>query len=183
MTLVAIQLFSIILTNVTGLVGDYHTMSDSNDIQKEDLKIGTAITSSPIFKAYSNYSGTDSSYGFFSPNVGSEFVMSFAVLDRNGKRLGEHQSPASLRQNESQIRFNMCTFPMMDKIMMDEPNELFDKYFEVMMHQIAENIKDSYETGYKVISEIYIHQPPTIQQAQEGKTDQLVLLERYTFRF
>jgi hypothetical protein len=180
---VSIQLFSIVFVNVNGLVGDYHTMSKSNDAQEKDVKIGTAITSSPIFRAYSNYSGTDTSYGFFSPNVGSEFVMSFAVSDRNGKRLGEHQAPASLQQNESIVRFNMCAFPMMDKIMLKEPNELFDKYFEVMMHQIAENIKDTYETGYKVVSEIYIHQPPTIKEAQEGTKDKLVLLERYTFRF
>ncbi|MCH2217238.1 MAG: hypothetical protein MK076_04025, partial [Flavobacteriales bacterium] len=119
--LVSIQLLSIVLTNVIGLIGDQKMMSDATDTQKKDLKIGTAITSSPIFKAYTNYSGTDSSYGFFSPNVGSEFVMSFAVLDRDGKRLGEHQFPASLEQNESKVRFNMCTFPMMDKIMLDEP--------------------------------------------------------------
>jgi hypothetical protein len=181
--LVSIQLFCIVLINVTGLVGDYNTLSESNDTQQEDLKIGTAITSSPIFKAYSNYSGTDTSYGFFSPNVGSEFVMSFAVLDRDGKRLGEHQSPTSLQQNESKVRFNLCTFPMMDKITLDEPNELFDKYMEVMMHQIAEDINDTYEAGHKVVSEIYIHQPPTIKEAQEGKTEKLVLLERYTFRF
>lgn len=183
-TLVSIQLLSILFVNVNGLVGDYNTMSDSeDDTQVEELKIGTAIVSSPIFKTYTNYSGTDTSYGFFSPNVGSEFVMSFAVLDCDGKLLGEHQSPASLQQNESKVRFNLCTFPMMDKIMLEEPNELFDKYFEVMMHQIAENIKDTYETGYKVISEIYIHQPATIKEAQEGKTERLVLLERYTFRF
>jgi hypothetical protein len=182
-TLVSIQLLSIVFVNVTGLIGDYQVLSDEKDTQQEDLKIGTAITSSPIFKAYSNYSGTNSSYGFFSPNVGSEFVMSFAVLDRNGKRLGEHQAPASLEQNESIVRFNMCSFPMMDKIMLEETNELLDKYFEVMMHQIAENVKNHYETGYKVISEIYIHQPPTIKEAQEGKQERLILLERYTFRF
>lgn len=181
--LVSIQLFCIVLVNLTGLVGDFNTMSDSDDPKKKDIKIGAAITSSPIFKTYSNYSGTDTSYGFFSPNVGSEFVMSFAVLDCDGKVLGEHQSPASLQQNESKVRFNLCMFPMMDKIMLDEPNELFDKYFEVMMHQIAENIKDSYDEGYKVVSEIYIHQPPTIQQARQGTSEKLVLLERYTFRF
>lgn len=183
-TLVSIQLFSIISVNVEGLLGDYEMMSDKEDTQVEkDVKIGSALRSSPIFKTYANYTGTDTSYGFFSPNVGSEFVLSFAVLDRDGKLLGEHQTPTSLQQKESKVRFNLCTFPMMDKIMMEEPNELFDDYFEVMMHQIAENIKKSYKTGYKVVSEIYIHQPATIEQTLEGKTEKLILLERYTFRF
>ena len=182
-TLAVIQLLSIISINVEGLLGDYETMSDNDTQVEKDVKIGSAILGSPIFKTYANYTGTDTSYGFFSPNVGSEFVLSFVVFDGNGKLLGEHQSPASLEQNESKVRFNLCTFPMMDRIMMEEPNELFDKYFEVMMHQIAENIKESYQTGYKVVSEIYIHQPATIKETLEGKTERLILLERYTFRF
>lgn len=183
-TLVAFQLFSIITVNVESLVEDYDVISGNNDAEVEkDVKIGSAFLSSPIFKTYANYTGTDSSYGFFSPNVGSEFVMSFTVIDCEGKLLGEHQSPVSLQQNESKVRFDLCTFPMMDKIMMEKPSDILDKYFELMMHQISEDIKDSYETGYKVISEIYIHQPATIQETVEGKTEKLVLLERYTFRF
>lgn len=183
LTLFTVQILAIVFVNVHCLVGEVNAISTPDETKVEDVKIGSAIISSPIFKTYANYTGTDASYGFFSPNVGSEFVLLFSVLDSHGKLLGEHESPASLIQKESHARFNLCTFPMMDKIMLGKPHELFDKYFELMMHQIAENINESYEEGHKVISEIYIHQPATIGETLEGKTEKLVLLERYTFRF
>lgn len=182
-TLVSIQIICLLLINVEGLVNDYLTMMNTDETQEQDLKIGFAFESNPVFKIYANYTGTNSGYGFYSPNVGSEFVMSFMVLDTKGKLLGEHQSPISLQQKESHSRFNLCTFPMMDRIMLKEPNEIYDKYFEVMMHQIAKNIKDTYQTGYKVISEIYIHRSTTIKESLDRKTEKLVLLERFTFRF
>ncbi|QHI37776.1 hypothetical protein IMCC3317_31580 [Kordia antarctica] len=182
-TLIVIQLFCLLFINTHGLIRDYYTLTNPDVTDVKALKIGHAIESSPIFKTYANYTGTDAGYGFYSPNVGSEFVMSFAVVDCDGKLLGEHQAPISLQQKESKVRFNLCTFPMMERIMLDEPNEIYDKYFEVMMHQIAKNINDSYETGSKVISEIYIHQPAQIQETLDGKTERLALLERYTFRF
>lgn len=182
-TLIVIQLFCLLFINTHGLIRDYYTLTEPNESHAEELRIGYAIESSPIFKTYANYTGTNSGYGFFSPNVGSEFIMSFAVLNHQGELLGEHQAPVSLQQNESQARFNLCTFPMMERIMLGEPNEIYDKYFEVMMHQIAKNINDSYETGSKVISEIYIHQPVKIQESLDGKTEKFALLERFTFRF
>ncbi|WP_420570927.1 hypothetical protein [Kordia sp.] len=182
-TLVTIQLACLLFINSHGLIRDYYTTTDPDGPHTEGLKIGQAIAGSPIFNAYANYTGTDSGYGFYSPNVGSEFVMSFAVLDCNGKLLGEHESPVSLQQKESKARFNLCTFPMMQRITLKEPNEIYDKYFEVMMHQIAKNINDSYETGSKVISEIYIHRPTKIQESLDGKSESFYLLERFTFRF
>lgn len=182
-TLIVIQLCCLLFINTYGLIRDYYTLTNPDVKDVEVLKIGHAIEGSPIFKTYANYTGTDAGYGFYSPNVGSEFVMSFAVVDCDGKLLGEHQAPISLRQKESKVRFNLCTFPMMERIMLGEPNEIYDKYFEVMMHQIAKNINDSYETANKVVSEIYIHQPAQIQEALDGKTEKLALLERYTFRF
>lgn len=182
-TLIAIQLFCLLFINTQSVMTDYYRLTDSVETHQEELKIGYAIESSPIFKTYANYTGTNSGYGFYSPNVGSEFVLSFAVIDYQGKLLGEHQSPINLKQNESKSRFNLCTFPMMERIMLEEPNEIYDKYFEVMMHQIAKNIKDSYATGYKVVSEIYIHKPPKIQESLEGKNEKFVLLERFTFRY
>ena len=182
-TLVSIQILCLLFINIHGLMRDHLMFFDSDETQIMDLKIGFAIESSPIFKTYANYTGTNSGYGFFSPNVGSEFVMSFSVFDHKEKLLGEHQAPLSLQQNESHARFNLCTYPMMERIMLEEPNEIYDKYFEVMMHQIAKNIKDSYQTGHRVISEIYIHRPTTIQECLDGKPERLVLLERYSFRF
>ncbi len=181
--LIIIQLFCIVFTNTYGLIRDYYRLNYPDDTHSEILKIGWAIGSSPIFKTYANYTGTNSGYGFYSPNVGNEFIMSFAVLDHNGKLLGEHQHPLSLEQNESRSRFNLCTFPMMKRIMLEEPNEIYDKHFKVMMHQIAKDIKVYYDTGHKVISEVYIHRYPKIEAFLNGDTEKFKLLERHTFKF
>lgn len=182
-TLVSIQMFCILFTNTFGIIEDYYTLEDPNGIHTEDLKIGLIIGESPIFKTYANYSGTSSGYGFYSPNVGSEFVMSFAVLDQDGKILGQHQNPINFKQKESLSRFSLCTLPMMQRIIIKESNEIYDNYFKVMMHQIAESIKDSYAEGYKVVAEIYIHKYPNIERSLNGETENFALLERYTFRF
>lgn len=182
-SLVSIQILCIMFINIYSLMKDHLRTLDENETPVMDLKIGAAIESNPVFKTYANYTGTDCGYGFFSPNVGSEFVMSFTVVDETGKVLGEHQTPNTLVQNESRVRFNLCAYPMMERIMLEEPNEIYDKYFEVMMHQIAQNINSTYTNAHRVISETYMHRPATIKESLEGKTEQLLLLERFTFKF
>lgn len=182
-TLVIIQLFCLVFINTQHLLVDYFDLNNPDQTQSKNLKIGLAIENSPIFKIYSNYTGTNSGYGFFAPNVGSEFVMTFTVLDCENKLLGEHQSPQSLKQNESRSRFNLCAYPMMERIMLGEQNLIYSSYFNVMLHQIAEDINSNYNTGHKVVSEIYMHQYPKIEEALNGNTEKFQLLERFTYRF
>lgn len=182
-TLVSIQMFCLLFTNTFGIMEDYLTLDDPDGTHTEDLKIGRIIGDTPIFRMYANYTGTSSGYGFYSPNVGSEFIMSFTVLDKDGKVLGQHQNPINLKQKESLARFSLCTVPMMQRIIIKESNEIYDNYFKVMLHQIAEGINDYYSDGYKVIAEIYVQKYPKIQQLLDGETEKFALLERYKFNF
>jgi len=182
-TLVAIQICCLLFTNTFGIIEDYITLDDPSETHTEDLKIGRIIGNTPIFRMYANYTGTSSGYGFYSPNVGSEFIMTFTVLNKDGKILGQHQNPINLKQKESLVRFSLCTVPMMQRIIIKESNEIYDNYFKVMLHQIAEGISSYYSDSYKVIAEVYVQKHPKIEQSLHGKTENFALLERYKFKF
>ncbi len=184
-SIVTIQLLCLVFVNTYQLVDGYYVTNNRKEECKNDkfLQAGNKILTSGLYKLYTNYTGTNSGYGFYGPNVGSEFILSFTVLDSDNKVLGKHRRPSTIIQNESKQRFDLCTYPMMLRIEQENKNKILDDYFEVLLHQISEKINNEYDSGYKVIAEIFLHDFPDIENSSKGEQEGFKILERYKFTF
>ncbi len=181
--LVTIQFLFLVFTNTHQLITDYYLVRP--ELDKADnavLNAGREVIMSDVFQTYSSYTGTSSGYGFFAPNVGSEFILLFSIYDDQGTLLGVDRYPHSLIQNESRNRFDLYTLPMMQRLK-NGKNELLNDYFEVMLHEISRKISINYDQGSKVVCEALMHKYPQIEDFKKGATEQFYPLEKYIFNF
>jgi hypothetical protein len=72
----SIVLFVIIVTSIRSSFNGYYSFYYENkEYQKPTLfKISDIIASNSVFRFFSVYSGFDTGYGFFAPNVSSDFL-------------------------------------------------------------------------------------------------------------
>lgn len=178
--MVIVQLIALLFINVKHFLNDYYDLNYGRDHNK--LLIGERIASSPILKFYSAYSGTNSSYGFFGPNVGSDFPLSFWVYDEDCNLLSIKTRP-HLEQTESKMRFALCTLPIGDKIGVTTSNYILNRYIEIMLHQIATDVRSEFANGKYVEAKVYATDYPKIQEFLSGKEEKLILIDKYSFNF
>ena len=72
-----------------GTFDGYYGFYYENKDYKKPLfyKISENIAESKPVNIFTSYTGFDTGYGFYAPNVASDFVMSFELKDQNGKIL------------------------------------------------------------------------------------------------
>lgn len=117
------------------------------------------ITSVP-YTLFSTYSGSNSSYGFYAPSVGSEFMLSFKVMDATNTIIGLETRP-ELNMDESKLRFDLCTMPVQDMLL--DTSSVASTYTKIMMHQIAAHFLNKYEAGVWVMANIYVYKYPGLE--------------------
>lgn len=172
----------ILCININHFIGDLKTVTGSQDSVSISgfEKFIVRITSSYVFTTCSTYTGSNSSYGFYAPSVGSEFLMSFKVLDSSNNIIGVHNGP-ELRQDESKLRFELCTLPVQEKLL--NPNSIANDYTKIMMHQISSHLKNGYKNSHWVAANIYVYKYPTKQEYLNYKGPRNVVeVARYNFK-
>ena len=178
------QLFVIITVNIYGLLEGYYGYYYGPKYNRGTLyKISENISYSNPIAFYSTYTGTATTYGFYAPNVASQFLMNFIVFDKNGKQLDVRISP-NFKHKESKHRFALCTSIMMDKMEIKQSkmiNEPLDGYIKVMLHEIAMNIKKEYTGAYKIFANVFLHEFPSIKEFKAGKKEKIILVDKYQF--
>ncbi len=69
------------------------------------LALCQRFIASPLIQYYAYFSGTETGYGFFAPQVGSQYISRFTLYDGQGDILGEYENPG-LRQREGLLRYS-----------------------------------------------------------------------------
>lgn len=130
---------------------------------------------------FSSYTGFETGYGFFSPNVASDFIFIFNIFDENNN-LKEVVNGVRLKTKESNIRFQTINTMYLDKL--KEPsqkgyNEKYNRYLDIIMEQITKYVKKEYPKNYKIETNLYLYDYPTIPRFNEGKKEQLFFIKKY----
>lgn len=132
-------------------------------------------------KHFSSYTGFETGYGFFSPNVASDFVFIFKIFDENNT-LKEVSSSLKLNTKESNIRFQTINTMYLDKLKDSTQigyNEKYDKYLDIIMEQISKYVKREYPEKYKIETNLFLYDYPTIQKFNNGSKERLFLIKKY----
>ncbi|RNA61041.1 hypothetical protein D1631_03360 [Chryseobacterium nematophagum] len=108
-----IQLFGIfsllLLVFIIGLKGTfdgyYGFYYENKSYEKPILYQATeSIVQSEAVSIFASYTGFDTGYGFYAPNVASDFVLTFELKDKNGNIIEEKAMP-SFQKKESVVRY------------------------------------------------------------------------------
>ncbi len=183
MLIVAIILFIILNTATKLTFESYYGFYYENGDYKENI---LSKTTSKIFNFYpiryfSNQTGFDTGYGFFAPNVASDFLFIFKVYDENNN-LVKIENGVQLNTKESNLRFQTINTMYLDKLK-DKTNknynEKYNKYLDVIMKQITKFIKKKYPNNYNIDTNLYLYNFPSIKKFRKGEKEKLFLIKTY----
>lgn len=172
----------VFIIGLKGTFDGYYGFYYENKSYQKPLvyKVSEDISQSLPVSMFASYTGFDTGYGFYAPNVASDFVMSFELKDENGNTLEEKMLPA-FRSKESRVRyttvFNMFLDKLSDKNRYDRK---YYRYLDLIIQQIAENVMKENPKASHVTTKLYLYDYPTIADYRKGKTtENFILIDEF----
>jgi hypothetical protein len=105
--LLVIILFTIIVVNIRSTLENYYGFyfSDKKDKIKSNVVYNALsfVEDSRLYNLFNTYTGLETGYGFFAPNVASEFIVDFTLYDKQNRVIA-HNNMIDLKNKESVIR-------------------------------------------------------------------------------
>jgi hypothetical protein len=163
-----------------GYYGFYY--EDKNYEKPLAYSIAEDIAQLKPVNIFTSYTGFDTGYGFYAPNVASDFVMSFELRDKNGKVLGQKTHPY-FKNKESRVRYTTVFNMFLDKI---STKNIYDKkyyqYLDIIIRQIAAHVMAENPNAASITTKLYLYDYPTIADFKKGKTNEnLILIDEFKY--
>lgn len=119
-----------------------------------------------IFDLYGAYTGTETGYGFYAPNVSSQSMVLFTVKDEEGNIVSTQMPNLSSREGVTRCMTAFDKF--IDKF--DEPDKLYDRYLDVILKSMAFKVLEQNQPHTQVEANIYIYMLPQIRKFRDGES-------------
>lgn len=161
--------------------GYYGFYYDKEDYKKPFVyELSNKITDFEPVSMFTAYTGFDTGYGFFAPNVASDFVLLFELQDAEGNVLEERIMP-ELKNKESIVRYTSVFNMFMDKVITSKKKSesQYHQYLDIVLKQIAKSVlKENYGAA-KCTAKLYLYDYPTLERYKKGeKKDNLILISQ-----
>lgn len=133
------------------------------------------------FNVFLAYTGFDTGYGFFAPNVASDFVLMFDIQDSLGNTIHRSAMPR-FKQKESSVRYTSVYNMFLDKIAKKEDQEgnKYLEYLDIVIQQIAVTVKKDYPQAAHVNARLYLYDYPSMERYRKGdRKEKAVLISEY----
>lgn len=117
---------------------------------------------------HARLSGIETGYGFFAPQVGSQYVTRFSMLDALGDTIQMVEMPP-LQRSESQLRYAGFLDAMQAFIgdtATADPDEL--RYARALIHAMAERLARHYG-GASVSCEVLVYRHPPLRGSRQRR--------------
>ncbi len=129
-----------------------------------------------------SYTGFDTGYSFFAPNVASDFVLLFELKDDKGNVIENKIMPA-FKNKESITRYTSVYNMFLDKISAEGGNlkdNKYQQYLDIIVKQIAVSVKNESPDTASITARLYLYHYPDLKSYQKGeKSEQLILIGEY----
>ena len=134
------------------------------------------VKSTPVSR-FIAYTGFDTGYGFFAPNVGSDFVLLFDIQDSLGQTIQQTAMP-KFKQKESQVRYTSVFNMFLERVKKQEAKgkDQYKEYLDLILRQIALNVKRDYPKAAFVQAKLYLYDYPSFEKYRQGETKENAIL-------
>lgn len=142
-----------------GYYGFYY--ADKKYPKNSIYQINQTICNAYPIKLFCNYTGFDTGYGFFAPNVASDFVVMYRIYDQNNTLI-KTKDFVDLTTKEGKIRFSTLYNMFLEKLSKDNSKE-YDKYLDIILKQLTRHEKEFYPSNYTITTTLYLYEYPSIE--------------------
>lgn len=147
-------------------------------IKKKVLDVTYAIATATGFRQYTTIAGIEAGYGFFAPNVASEYVLSFALYDKDSTFIEKRALP-NFKNKESYMRYSTLLGAFQDKLVAmaeeEDLNTLRQRHLNVIMKAMARQMLAKDKHLGKINTVLYLHHFPSLVEFREGSTQQQLI--------
>lgn len=125
---------------------------------------------------FGKYTGFETGYGFFGPNVSSDFVFNIRIYDEKGNIIKQlNEIPTNSK--EGKLRLSCMNNMFLDKL--DKIDERHDKYLDIVMKQVAIKIKKDHPKSRKVELKMYLFDYPSIKNFNKQSAPRIAMIKKY----
>ncbi|MCB0840191.1 MAG: hypothetical protein KDD63_13145 [Bacteroidetes bacterium] len=179
LTFFGFHLFCMIYTNIIIEEQVYHDFFLNEQVKGKAL---TALEHTGIFNdlfhIYSGYSGAETGYGFYAPNVSSQFMVLYTIKDSLGNpvqvSLPRHYSKEAL------TRYFTAFDLFMDKL--DEQDEKYDKFMDIVMKSMALKVLEEHPPYTHIDADLLVYDLPYMEEFQAGKRPEYAHMLHYSYQ-
>jgi len=126
---------------------------------------------------YINYTGTNTGYGFFAPNVSSGFILVYTSINHEGEEISKTTLPPF--KNKASIKKYSAALSMyFDEIggEKDDTSDIEKKYINAVTNCMAKKIKAT-DKGVDCINvKVYLYDFPSLKKYRQGNAKPRLLL-------
>ena len=139
-------------------------------------QMSEAVVQSEPVSLFLSYTGFDTGYGFFAPNVASDFVLMFDLKDAEGNTLQQRIMPR-FEQKESMVRYTSMFNMFLEKIKQEpKDSSVYIEYLDIVIRQIAQKVKSEYPGAATVDAKLYLYDYPSLERYRNGETKENAIL-------
>lgn len=174
-------LLSIVFVNLRSTLLSYHSFYQTKEAADSN-RLYTGLSFVENLRPYSlflTYTGLETGYGFFAPNVASDFIVEFECRDNAGIIL-KGNAPLLMNSKEGVLRLNTATAMFMYYIKPDalstdgEKCKIFLKGLSLRMMEQQKNISS-------VTARVFLYHYPDLLTYNIDKKPMYVLYESQTY--
>ena len=169
---------NIVLSATSSSFESYYSFYYSD---KKDMPFLSAVVSNirqfEVFRVFQGYTGFNTGYGFYGPNVASEVITFFKVYDKDGKCIKSFES-INFKSKEGAVRFNSISSTLLDKFQRKDKMDI--RYADVLIKQIMKHVKIDYPKNYQIKCDLCLVGYPDIKAFNRGEVNDIFLIKSYT---
>lgn len=173
-TICFVILFSCVLSSVQTAY-DSHMSFYQKTPNEDFVRVLGKIAGYPPYNLFLSYTGLNTGYGFFSPNVSSDFIITQNIYIKGKETV--ILSNSHFKTKEGASRFANLNSLFMDKIeIMEKPKISSDdsmriKYLEVILKRLNNYVLDHNKDIDSVNTTLFLHHFPFLSQYPNTKQD------------
>lgn len=155
----------IIAHNIAGIGNGLRVLHGKDQLTEEDssvlLRLHKSIQYVPIHY-YSRFSGAETGFAFFAPQVGSQYITQFLIYDAGGKLLLNLNKP-ELKQRESMLRYGAFLDLFQALISQVNADDHFDKrYARAILYSLSQRIGKQIPGAHRVDYSLSVYHYPSL---------------------
>jgi len=119
-----------------------------------------------------SYTGLDTGFGFFAPNVASEYITEFHVFDKDSVLLATQYFPTL--QKESRLRL-VSAYGDFQEYLEDTPDSLKLKKCNILLKGLSLKVLSEHKAASFVSSRVYLYHFPLLSQLKANPEMQPIM--------